>query len=472
MATARRIAPGALATVAVAVFVKLVYGPWYLNYDARYALLWARDISRGLTPDYRAPFAPTPHPLSTAWSALALPFGQDGDRLMVWLVLLSFGALVWLAFRLGEQLFTVPVGVVAALVVLTRPALERDALLGYQDVPFAVLVVFAVLLEARRPKRGAAVLAVLAVAGLLRPEAWLLGGLYWLDLFRDLDWPARVRLGLLVVVGPVVWFAMDLIVTGDALHSLHGTAALAETAGRRRHVTQVPYWTAKYFGYVLREPLVLGVPLGLAFAYRRRLPGAVLPLTVAAAMVLVFALNPFFGLPLIGRYVRTPSVLLTPFYGLAVCGWLMIREPGRERRVWQAVAAVAVLASVVYLPWHLGLLHDLRTRIDKNGQLYAGLRTAGRSPVVRAAARRCGTIAAADHRPVPYLRYWLDGDPGSVSTFERGGGPRTRLLLFPRKVKVVRAFYNRNFPKAKPPAAFRVIYRNATWKLLAAPGCA
>src|SRR5580765_1590698 len=106
MATARRIAPGALVTVAVAVLVKLVYGPWYLNYDARYALLWARDVSRGLTPDYEAPFAPTPHPLSTAWSGLSLPFGDGGDVLMAWLPLLAFGLLVYLAYRLGRELFS------------------------------------------------------------------------------------------------------------------------------------------------------------------------------------------------------------------------------------------------------------------------------------------------------------------------------------------------------------------------------
>jgi hypothetical protein len=471
MATARRTAPAALVIAGVAVLVKLVYQPWYLNYDARYALVWARDITRGLTPDYEAPFAPTPHPLSTAWSALALPFGQDGDTLMVWLVLLSFGALVWVTYRLGAELFSVPVGVVAALTVLTRPALERDALLGYQDVPFALLVVLAVLLEARRPKRGAAVLAVLAVAGLLRPEAWLLAGLYWLYLFRDRGWADRAKLALLVGIGPLVWFGMDLAVTGDALHSLHGTADLAETAGRRRHVHQVPYWTAKYFGYVLREPLIVGVPLGLAFAYRFRLHAAVLPLAVATAMVLVFAVNPVFGLPLIGRYVRTPSVLLTLFYGLAVCGWLLLRKPGRERRAWQAVAAVAVLASVVYLPWHLDLLRGLETRIDKHGQLYEGLRAAGRAPVVRAAVARCGAISAADHRPVPYLRYWLDGDPGSVTTFERGGGPRTKVLLYPRRVKVVRGFYKENFPKARPPAGYRMLYHNATWRVVVAPGC-
>ena len=40
---------------------------------------------------------------------------------------------MWLAYRLGAELFSPWVGVVTALVVLTRPALERDALIGYQD---------------------------------------------------------------------------------------------------------------------------------------------------------------------------------------------------------------------------------------------------------------------------------------------------------------------------------------------------
>src|SRR3712207_7854969 len=42
------------------------------------------------------------------------------------------------------------------------------------------------------------------------------------------------------------------------------------TLFRSREVDQVPYWTAKYFGFVLREPLVAGVPLGLAFAWLHR----------------------------------------------------------------------------------------------------------------------------------------------------------------------------------------------------------
>jgi hypothetical protein len=124
---AREIAPAAATVAAVAVLLRLVYEPWFLNYDARYALVWARDVAHGLTPDYAGPYAPTPHPLETAVSLLAVPFGQAGDAIMLWLVLLCFGALVWLTYRLGAELFSPWVGAVAALVVLTRPALERDA---------------------------------------------------------------------------------------------------------------------------------------------------------------------------------------------------------------------------------------------------------------------------------------------------------------------------------------------------------
>ena len=305
-----RLLPAAATIVGVALLLRLVYGPWYLNYDARYALLWARDLVRGVTPEYTADFAPTPHPLETAVSVLATPFGDGGDRIMLWLILLSFGLLVWLTYRLGAVLFSHWVGVVAALVVLTRPALARDALLGYQDTAFACVIVGAVLLEARRARRGEAVLGLLVLAGLMRPEAWVLAGLYFLWMWPAIGHARRLRLAAMVAAAPLIWALSDLLVTGDALHSLHGTADLAEAVDRRRDVLDAPYWTAQYYGYTLREPLVIGIPIGLYFAWRQRYRAAILPLVVVAAMTLVFMAGPIFGLPLIGRYVRTPSVLL------------------------------------------------------------------------------------------------------------------------------------------------------------------
>src|SRR3954452_25299057 len=117
--------PGTITIVGIAVLLRVVYDPWYLNYDARYALLWARDAWHGFLPDFNADFAPTPHPLSTLVSSLGLPFGHSGDGVVVWIVLLSFGALVWLTYRLGTVLFSSRwVGIAAAAVVLTGPVLD------------------------------------------------------------------------------------------------------------------------------------------------------------------------------------------------------------------------------------------------------------------------------------------------------------------------------------------------------------
>src|SRR5262245_5925159 len=121
-------------TVGIAVVVFAVFWPTYVNYDAQWALLWARDAWHGFLPEYTADFAPTPHPLATAVSSLALPFGGEADIAMLCLTALSFGALVYLTYRLGAELFTPWVGLVAALVVLSRPVLLRDTLIGYQDL--------------------------------------------------------------------------------------------------------------------------------------------------------------------------------------------------------------------------------------------------------------------------------------------------------------------------------------------------
>jgi len=475
------LAPAAVTAAVVAVVLDLVYGPWFGNYDARYALLWARDLAHGHAPEYTADFAPTPHPLQTALALPALLFGDAADDVLVLATLLAFGALVYLAFRLGSELFSPWAGAVAALAVLTRPALERDALLAYQDVPFAALVVGAVLVEARAQRRSAAglsaaaggtpVLVLLAVAGLLRPEAWALAGLYALWSWRDGTPRRRAAAFALAAAAPVIWAVSDWLVTGDPLHSLHGTADLAIANERRRSVSDVPFWTLQYFGYALREPLVAGIPIGLAFAFFHARRPAILPLAVVAAMVAVFAIGPVFGLPLIRRYIATPAVLMCLFYGLAVAGWALL-SPGRARKGWMAAGAVAVLFSIAYLPWHYRELATVERRLDRDGVLYADLQQAVRQPAVAAAFELCPDLTAGDHRPMPFARFWLGGPPGTVSTVEGGASPMGDMLLMPVRGPSTRRIYPPSeFPRVRTPAGFRTVYENRSWRISAAPEC-
>jgi hypothetical protein len=314
------------------------------------------------------------------------------------------------------------------------------------------------------------VLAVLAVAGLLRPEAWFLSGLYVLYMWPAVPGRTRAVFCALAASAPAVWMLSDLVIAHDALHSLHGTAALADEQDRRRHISQVPYWTLQYFGFTLREPLLVGVPIGLAFAWLYRRRQGMLPVVVAVAMTAVFAIGPLFGLPLIGRYLRTPAILFALFYGLAVCGWALLPQ-GRARRGWLAAGMLALALSVAFLPRHVSMLDGLHTRIERDSRLYADLRLVGGATPVRRAFDACAPLSAADHRPMPYLRYWLDGDPGSVGTIENGADPLGRLLVVPRRVPHVRRFYKENFPNVTPPASYRAIYGNDSWKVYAAPGC-
>ena len=172
---------------------------------------------------------------------------------------------------------------------------------------------------------------------------------------------------------------------------------------------------------MLREPIVAGLPVGLFFAWRFRLRAAILPLVVVAVMVAVFMIGPFFGLPLIGRYVRTPSVLLALFYGLAVAGWLLL-DPGRRRQLWMWIGIAVGALSLLFLPWHVGMVADTRRNLDQRARAYESLRDvaeAGRAPAPRRRRlRRDGERRGAPHPPPPAL---VDGPPAGRGDHRRGG---------------------------------------------------
>ena len=168
--------------------------PTYPTYDSFYALLWGRDLLHLHLPDFSVYRAPTEHPLAIAFGAFCSIFGQGGARLMVLGSIASFVAVVAGVYRLGRLCFGPVVGVLAGLLVLSRFFVENLAAQGYLDISYVALIVWAIALEVERPRRGTPVFLLLAAAGLLRPDAWVLSGAYWLWC----AWPAdnRTRLAL------------------------------------------------------------------------------------------------------------------------------------------------------------------------------------------------------------------------------------------------------------------------------------
>ena len=109
---------------------------------------------------------------------------------MIALSWLALGALGWLAFRLGQALYSARIGALFALLLLTRPLLVLETGQAVIDVPFLALVVAAMLAEARRPRSGWTVPILLFAAGLLagglaaRPRVGGVGGVRAAECWR------------------------------------------------------------------------------------------------------------------------------------------------------------------------------------------------------------------------------------------------------------------------------------------------
>src|SRR3954469_6627817 len=366
--------PDTLAAALIGLAIFAFFGRTFLNYDTFYSLLWGGDLAHGRIPDYKVPFAPTPHPLAEAAGIVASLFGDSGEAVMLALVIAALGAVVVGVFRLGEQLFGRWVGVLAALIVATRVPFLNYGIRGYVDLVEMALVVWSAVLEARRPRRGAAVLVLLVLAGLLRPEAWLYAGAYWLWLFPPRDWPGRLRLAGLVAAAPLAWGLSDLAISGDFLWSLHGTHDLASELGRKTGLLNAARTAPRRLGEIVRLPeliaAVAGFVLGLVWTRRRAaLPAAVLVLNGVAFCVLALA-----GLSLLGRYLFLAGAMLAVFAALACLGWAELPPEHPARVAWRAFGLVALALIVVFFgAQQVDRLSSLRTDIRARASVQADL---------------------------------------------------------------------------------------------------
>src|SRR4051794_2552341 len=166
--------------------------PTYPVYDSYYSLLWGRDLLHGNPLVFDGFRYPTEHPLAIAAGAILQLFGGAADRLWVAMILASFLVLVAGVYRLGRIAATPLVGAVAAALLLTRFDYPFLAARGYIDIPYMALVVWAATLEATHRRRGAPVLILLSLAGMLRPEAWFLSAMYWLWVVWKASWRERI----------------------------------------------------------------------------------------------------------------------------------------------------------------------------------------------------------------------------------------------------------------------------------------
>ena len=135
--------------------------------------VWGRELAHGISPDYGAALPPTPHPLADLIGLVTTPLGDGAITVTMVIAYVSLGLIGYLVYRLGALWFDRWIGAVAAAIVLTRAPFLSNGLRAYIDLPYIALCLAALMVEPERPRAGWPVLALLALAGLLRPEAWL-----------------------------------------------------------------------------------------------------------------------------------------------------------------------------------------------------------------------------------------------------------------------------------------------------------
>lgn len=410
VALGERLACAALVVAAVAAWA---LAPTYPDYDAYHHLIWGRDLLEGMAPGFETFAAPTEHPLYLALGTLLSLAGEDADRLLVLVTLLSHAALTAGSYALGRALFGRWPALLGALFVGSSFAFLLYAVRAFVDVPFLAIVVWAAALEARTPRRGAVPMALLAAAGLLRPETWVLAGLYWLWCLGGRG--TRERLGLLALatLAPAGWALTDLAVTGDPLYSLHGTTALAELLGRERGIGRVPGAFVTFLADVARPPVALAGIAGIVLAVRRfGLERMAVPLALLGTGALTFVATGVAGLSIIQRYLTLPAVALCILAGYAVLGFTTI-EAGTLRTRWRRAAIAALIVSLGFLAVKASSFQRLGDELRFIRATHTELQTLLDSPAVRD-AMRCGALTFPTYRLVPDARWLLDARAGRV----------------------------------------------------------
>ena len=486
----------------VSAVLLVLFPVGFPNYDTIYALVWGRELAHGMSPDVGSALPPTPHPLTELIGLVTTPLGDGAITVTMVIAYASLGLIGFFVYRLGAIWFDRWVGAVAAAIVLTRAPFLSNGLRAYIDLPYIALCLGALLWEAKRPRAGWPVLVLLALAGLLRPEAWLFAGVYWLwlafELRRapdeavsavsspriarqthrailslrgwELDW-RRERgtrelawLALAALAGPILWVIFDTITQGEPLYSWIGTKETVETLERQTGPVDLVLYGPRRLGEVLQWPGMVGaaggVALGLAFLRRR----SALGVAAAALALLAFAILACGGLAILPRYTMLAAAILSIFAALGLLGWRLLPREHPARRWWIAFAALVALMFVLWAPnqWDLDsrVDTDLTNQAKIEGDLTDLVDEGAFEPL-------CGPISVPNHRAVPRLAFGLDIRPSEVVSASEEPIPERGYFVAPASPFTTENFILDPGDPTKidipVPAGFEEVARNESW---------
>jgi hypothetical protein len=447
--------------------VLAVAGTAIVNGDSVWHLIWGRELADGALSTFRT--GPTPHPLLVALAALTSIPGDDASYMLTYIAFgpIAFAVLVAGVFEIARRLSSPFAAIVATLILGTSGVVSVASSARY-DIAFAALVMAAVALEMARPRRGLAPLALLAAAGLIRPEAWVLAGAYWLWVAPPLSWAARLRLAAVVAVAPALWMAMDGLVMGDPLWSLHATDSGSDLyrqyspwdnldVARRELVASI--------GFVC---LLLTVPGGLLLARDRTRPALPLVCTLGITLGL-------FALLLAGGMASNNRYLLVPICVFAVLAAVAVDGAGKRTRRRLAFGVPVAVLVALQLVVQSDVYSGVASRSASVSGWYDSAQSLVAEPGVREALRHCPDVSL----PSGMMRHWFafySGRPPERFVSDGAGETRPDLYIAPASPAMAKEALTR--ARFDDDASFRVppgLQRgpgNADWALYVSPASA
>lgn len=425
---------GLAAVCAAALVAYVSYGTGFVSLDPMFSLVWGRDLASGRLPDFRAG-GPTPHPLSNLVAAALSIVGDRVEGALVAISYLSLGAMAYATWLVASRLAGSLAAAVAVALLLSRAIVANSTALAYLDVPYAALVMIAVALETGSPRRGTPVLVVLVFAGLLRPEGWILSGLYWLWLSPAWERRSLLRASGFVLIAPATWLLMDLVITGNALFSFSSTTAAAQVisvygSGPTAIFTDGPGVMSQAVAPAVALASVFGLAVLLRF---RRTQGIFFVGTLVSIATATF-IPVAAGTLLSPRYTLTLVALLCVLAGVAAAG---CTAKLADRAAWQLGSAVAVLMIVATSVGQFERLLDVRRNVER------GVERRNAARAIVSGQLPCLPLVTPNGRLVPFAVIWRDAPqssivsspakPGSFGTYVSGTPEALEGLVISRR---------------------------------------
>lgn len=406
--------------------------PFAPAYDSWSWLVWGRELA-SLSLDTAA--GPSWKPLPVL---VAAPLSIFGDAAVaLWLVVARTAWLMALVlgFRVAAALLDqaagraarVTAGLIAALSIMLVDDPEAPWLRHFAHGLSEPLLVGLLLLAVDRHlgSRPGQALAALALAGLVRPEAWVLGAAYlgvwvWRGSSRLRAWGV-----LAVTLGPLLWFAGDLLGSGDPLtgpgRAMLGDASAPVTLGERlgaaaevvaAGLATVPLvvWPLVVVALVLGSP---GPPRSLNTLHRleehtvqtaSRVLGA-----GALVWIAVVALEAAAGFAPLARFALPAAALLCVIGGVGAG-----LAAARIQPLWGAPFLLSVLAVALVLPRAPELHHEYLTAAER-GRISAELTDA----LQTSTPSNCPPITTDDFLAAPQIAWVLELPLGEVGVKAR-----------------------------------------------------